>query len=68
MFAVMFPPEGGNRSDGIVDWTARQSRSHLKSTAPAGICQELRWTRQTTMACSSVTAKFPQFVRRTEQK
>ena len=52
----------------VFDWTARLSKSHLKSAATAGKCQELRWTKTTALACSSVTANLPQFARHAEQK
>ena len=58
-----FPPEDGTKRT-----TACPSKSHLKSTTTACKCQELRWTKQTTMACGSVTAKLPQFARPTKQE
>ena len=42
-----------------LDLTARLSGFLSKSTANAGTCQELRWTKPRMMACSSVTEHTP---------
>ena len=47
------------QSPECLDLTRRPSRSHLKSPATAGTCQELRWTKQIRMACSSVAVPRP---------